>query len=586
MLLPTNTASKLFSTWTGPAKILKKRSPYSYDVEMSDGSKRCFHANHLRKFHVRVESVLYDSSVYDVSNCDACNFDGIDVKSCSVMFEDDEDFGYINPVPERVDNPSCYILPSTVIDPSAIEHLNTDQQRALLTLLDEFSDCFSEIPGFTSVVTHSIPLTDDFKPKRLPAYRVPERLKTEVSKQIHEMLENQIIRPSNSPMSSPLVCILKGRDGSAGVRLAVDYRYVNKFTRDDAFPMPYLQSIYQSVSKSNVISVIDCKSAYWQLGCNADDVWKTAFVCDDGQYEFLRCPFGLKNSGTSFVRAMQKIISPIKEVAKSFVDDVAVHSNDWSDHLLDLRKFLEVIKRAGLTLNLKKCKWGHSQVRFCGKIVGSGKISADPEKLEVLDQMETPKTKKELRRILGFFGYFRESIPNFAGIAKPLTDLTSKRFRTQIPWSEIHQEAFCNLKEALKKAVDEPLHSVDFTKPLSLFTDANECSVAAALTQLNDNGNYLPVAFSSTKLNETQRKWSVVEKESFAVLTASRRYNDWIIGSSVTVYVDHNPLTYLTETMPKSPKLIRWALSLQQFNVTFKYYPGHKNVVADCLSRI
>ena len=111
-------------------------------------------------------------------------------------------------------------------------------------------------------------------------------------------------------------------------------------------------------------------------------------------------------------------------------------------------------------------------------------------------------------------------------------------------------------------------------------------SVAAALTQLDDNGNYLPVAFSSTKLNETQRKWSVVEKESFAVLTALRRYNDWIIGSSVTVYVDHNPLTYLTETMPKSPKLIRWALSLQQFNVTFKYYPGHKNVVADCLSRI
>ena len=100
VLLPTNTASKLFSTWTGPAKILKKRSPYSYDVELSDGSKRCFHANHLRKFHVRVESVLYDSSVYDVSNCDACNFDGIDVKSCSVMFEDDEDFGYISPVPE------------------------------------------------------------------------------------------------------------------------------------------------------------------------------------------------------------------------------------------------------------------------------------------------------------------------------------------------------------------------------------------------------------------------------------------------------------------------------------------------------
>ena len=294
----------------------------------------------------------------------------------------------------------------------------------------------------------------------------------------------------------------------------------------------------------------------------------------------------MKNSGASFVRAMEKIIYPVKDAAVSFVDDVAVHSNDWTNHLLDLRRFLDVIRHAGLTLNLKKCKWGHSQVRFCGKIIGSGKISADPEKLKVLDQMEAPKTKKELRRILGFFGYFRENIPNFAGVAKPLTDLTSKRFRTQIPWDKIHQEAFGNLKDALKRAIDEPLCSVDFSKPFSLFTDANEFSVAAALTQMDDKGDYVRVAFSSTKLNETQRKWSVIEKEAYAVLCALRRYNEWIIGSSVVVYVDHNPLTYLTETMPKSPKLTRWALSLQQFNVTFKYYPGHKNIVADCLSRI
>jgi len=89
----------------------------------------------------------------------------------------------------------------------------------------------------------------------------------------------------------------------------VDYRYVNKYTRDDAYPMPDLQSIFQSVAKSDIISVADMKSGYWQLECSEQDRWLTAFVCDDGIFEFNRCPFGLKNSGTYFVRAVTDIVS-------------------------------------------------------------------------------------------------------------------------------------------------------------------------------------------------------------------------------------------------------------------------------------
>ena len=92
------------------------------------------------------------------------------------------------------------------------------------------------------MVTHSILLKDGFKPKRLSAYRVPERLKPEVDHQIQEMLDNGIIRPSQSPMASPLVCVLKGKGGCNGIRLAVDYRYVNRFTHGDAYPLPDISS--------------------------------------------------------------------------------------------------------------------------------------------------------------------------------------------------------------------------------------------------------------------------------------------------------------------------------------------------------
>jgi len=144
-------------------------------------------------------------------------------------------------------------------------------------------------------------------------------------------------------------------------------------------------------------------------------------------------------------------LRPISEIAKSFVDDVAVHSQLWKSHLYDLEKFLKTVEQSGLTLNPKRCKWAQNQVRFCGKIVGSGKILADPDKLSVLQKMSPPKTKKEVRRMLGFFNYFRDHIYNFAEVAKPLTDLTSKRFKSHIPWEAPQElQAFEELKRLLK----------------------------------------------------------------------------------------------------------------------------------------
>ena len=149
--------------------------------------------------------------------------------------------------------------------------------------------------------------------------------------------------------------------------------------------------------------------------------------------------------------------------------------------------------------------------------------------------------------------------------------------------------AFDQLKLALKRATENPLYPVDFDKPLNLFVDASSNSVSAALTQLDDNGKHLPVAFVSTKLTETQKRWSVIEREAYAlyaVIVALRKYRHWMFGTIVYIYSDHNPLSFLTESVPKSAKLMRWALSLQQFSIVFQYYPGKKNVVADCLSRL
>ena len=104
--------------------------------------------------------------------------------------------------------------------------------------------------------------------------------------------------------------------------------------------------------------------------------------------------------------------------------------------------------------------------------------------------------------------------------------------------------------------------------------------VSSAITQIGD-GKHLLVAFSSTKLNDTQKKWAIIEKEAFAVLVALRKYRHWLLCGLTVVYCNYNPLSYLTESAQKSAKLMRWA-----YSILFKYHPGHKNVVADCLSRL
>jgi len=151
------------------------------------------------------------------------------------VYEQDNDFGKIDVI-EPVQSKSNGIdstaeqLPSQKIPPEALAHLSNTKQKQLLAVLDRYPQCFSDTPGYTEEAEHCIPLMPGFVPKCMHAYKVPEKLKGEVEMQVQNMLKQGIIEPSQSPMASPLVCILKWKEGKYSVRLAVEFRYVNKYT--------------------------------------------------------------------------------------------------------------------------------------------------------------------------------------------------------------------------------------------------------------------------------------------------------------------------------------------------------------------
>jgi len=295
-------------------------------------------------------------------------------------------------------------------------------------------------------------------------------------------------------------------------------------------------------------------------------------------------PFGLKSAGNTFVRAVQKVLHPIRAFSDAYVDNLSTFSDDFVSHLCDLRRFLTGIRSSGFTLNLKKCSFAKQEIKYLGHIIGCGLHRPDPDRLKALSDMKPPTTKKQLRQVLGLFSYYRTYVKDVAAIAKPLTDLAGARKPAMLHCGDAEQQAFDSLRRIVCKA---PVLAVPVPgKPFILRTDASAVQVACQLAQCDAEGNEHPVGFARQKLTSTQCSWPVIEREAYAIVWALNRFRNIIFSPQITVFTDHNPLKYLSESAPKNAKLTRWALALQEYDLVLKYTRGVCNSVADCLSRM
>jgi len=250
LILTPDTTHKAFSQWLGPATVIEKHSDYGYYVEL-DGVRRNIHADKLRPFHLRVDELTCDvnalflhsrankgnsyiASRMSVEMSEPILLSGHDNEvglhkcentqcecalnfqcyGCSVIFERDDDFGNIQAVETSVDSTrseqNVDPPPSARIPNKELSHLNSEQRQELTTLLDSYSDCFTEKPGFCNLVEHELHMKPEFKPRRFRPYKVPEHLKSAVSEQIQQLLQYGFIEPIDSPQTSPLVWIMKG----------------------------------------------------------------------------------------------------------------------------------------------------------------------------------------------------------------------------------------------------------------------------------------------------------------------------------------------------------------------------------------
>uniref|UniRef100_A0A5S6PZG1 RNA-directed DNA polymerase n=2 Tax=Trichuris muris TaxID=70415 RepID=A0A5S6PZG1_TRIMR len=437
-------------------------------------------------------------------------------------------------------------------------------------VLSTFRSLFATRPGRTNLAKHAIITTGN--PVRLPPRRIPEQFRDAVQEQIQKMLDEGIIRRSQSPWLAPAVFTRK-KDGS--LRLCVDYRQLNKCTRRDCYPLPLPDEVQGRLKGASTFSVLDLQCGFWQLPIREEDIEKTAFSPGPGMgmFEFVTMPFGLTNGPSSFQRLMDVVLEGI-EFAMVYMDDILVFSKDESDHIKHLAAVLERISAAGLTLRGHKCRIGVNEVSYLGHVFSSRGMQPDMNKIRCVREWPRPMSADEVRRFIGLASYYRRFIKHFADIAAPLHKLTGKN--EPFVWGEKCQNSFNALKEALSC---EPILALpDFTMQFDLFTDASQHGLGAVLEQRNR-----VIAYASRVLRPAERNYSVTEKECLAIIFAVKQFRHYLLGSTFTIHTDHRPLQWLQEQKMEG-KIARWALALQEFDFSVSYCPGRANR-ADPISR-
>ncbi|KAG2190783.1 hypothetical protein INT47_012934, partial [Mucor saturninus] len=453
-------------------------------------------------------------------------------------------------------------------------------------LVKEFDDVFLEgLPGLPPDrdVQHVIN-TGEAEPTSKPPFKMSPRELDELKKQLKELLDLGLIRPSSSPWGAPILFVKK-KDGA--MRMCVDYRALNKVTIRNNHPLPRIDECLERLRGSNHFTSLDLKSGYHQVRIQPSDVPKTAFNTRYGQYEFLVLPFGLTNAPPTFQHLMNNVLGDcLDEFALVYLDDILIFSKTPEDHEKHVRHVLNRLREAKLVANLKKCEFNKQELVFLGFHVSALGILPSPDKVKAVQNWIAPTNVQEVRQFIGLAQHYRRFIPGFAGIAAPLTDLTRGvgPKRRSIVWTDECQASFELLKEKLTSA--PVLLAPDMDKPFRVETDASDFGVGAVLLQQDETGTWKPLAFESKKLSKAERSYPAQERELLGILHALRSWRCLIEGKPFTVFTDHLPLKYFRSQVKPTPRLVRWISELELYDPTIEYKPGKDNNVPDVLSRI
>ncbi|GJV45738.1 reverse transcriptase domain-containing protein [Tanacetum coccineum] len=458
--------------------------------------------------------------------------------------------------------------------------LKDDEKEALLKVLKSHKQAIAwkitDIKGINPrFCTHKILMEEDYKPavqiqrwvnpkihKVSPVHCVPKKGGMTV-----------VVNEDNELIPTRLVI---------GWRVCIDYRKLNEATRKDLFPLPFMDQMLERLAGNEFYCFLDGFSGYFQIPIDPQDQEKTTFTCPYGTFAYRRMPFGLCNAPGTFQRCMMAIFHDmIKKTMEVFMDDFLVFGDSFASCLSNLDKMLKRCEDTNLVLNWEKCHFMCKEGIVLGHKVSKSRIEVDRAKVDVIAKLPHPTTVKGVRSFLGHVGFYRLFIQDFSKIAKPMTHLLEKD--APFMFSQDCIDAFETLK---KKLTEAPILVVpDWNLPFELMCDASDFAIGAVLGQRKTK-HFQPIHYASKTMTEAQIHYTTTEKEMLAVVYAFEKFRPYLVLSKSIVYTDHSALKYLLSKQDAKPRLLRWVLLLQEFDIIIRDKKGTENLAADHLSRL
>ncbi len=305
-----------------------------------------------------------------------------------------------------------------------------------------------------------------------------------VQKFLHDELEKGYIRELKSPYASSFFFVRK-KDGK--LRLVQDYRKINALTIRNQYPLPLIADLIHDLSNAHIYTKLDVRWGYNNVRIREGDEKKAAFKTRYGLFKPMVMYFGLTNSPATFETMMNYIYrdiilkhEPLGTTIRVYMDDIGITTRtNMDDHRRAVHDVLKIAQLHDLYFKPEKCLFHSSSMDYLGVILEKGVTRMDPVKIAGIDTWPIPKNATEVRKVLGFFNFYRPFIEGFAFIVKPLHKLTRKD--QEWHWGPEEQHAFDALK---KRVTSEPvLAHAKLDDQFELEVDASGYAVGAVLLQ-------------------------------------------------------------------------------------------------------
>jgi len=303
-------------------------------------------------------------------------------------------------------------------------------RKELMALLKNYQDIFAwsyqDMPSLSSnIVQHRLPLNPECSPVKQKLRRMRPETSLKIKEKVKKQFDVGFLAVARYPEWVANIVPVPKKDGK--VRMCVDYRDLNRASPKDNFPLPHIDVLVDNTANFALFSFMDDFSGNNQIKMAPEDMEKTTFVTLWGTLCYEVMSFGLKNAGATYQRAMVALFQDMMHRdIEVYVDNMIAKSKPEEEHLVNLRKLFERLRKYQLRLNPAKCTFGVKSGKLLGFIVSHKGIEVDPEKVKAILEMLEPCTEKQVRGFLGRLNYIARFISQLTTTCEPLFKLLCK----------------------------------------------------------------------------------------------------------------------------------------------------------------